>query len=92
MLDKSLDDKIKYETSRDEIITSPSGKYQLNIRYDYVSRLYIFKDGKLIFKTGGYNEQVFFKFKWKSENVLYVYLEQNREKYEKDKYYVTIDD
>ena len=50
--------EIEYETSRDEVIYSPSGNYSITLRYDYVSRPYIFKDDTLVFETNkpGYNE------------------------------------
>lgn len=35
--------EIEYETSRDEVIYSPSGNYSITLRYDYVSRPYILK-------------------------------------------------
>ena len=87
-------DDAKYETSRDEIIQSPNGKYSITLRYDYVSRPYIFKDNKLIFETHepGYNETVYFKVKWESENKILLYNDSgSKEKYKNDKYYITID-
>lgn len=42
--------EIEYETSRDEVIYSPSGNYSITLRYDYVSRPYIFKDDTLVSK------------------------------------------
>ena len=62
--------EIEYETSRDEVIYSPSGNYSITLRYDYVSRPYIFKDDTLVFETNklGYNETVYFKVEWKSED------------------------
>lgn len=43
--------EIEYETSRDEVIYSPSGNYSITLRYDYVSRPYIFKDDTLVYLT-----------------------------------------
>lgn len=87
-------EKLKYETSRDEIIYSPSGNYSITLRYDYVSSPYIFKDGKLIFKTNkpGFNETVFFTVEWLSENEILLYIDSNIEKYKNDRYYIKIDD
>lgn len=86
-------EKSKYETSRDEILQSPNGEYSITLRYDYVSRPYIFKDNKLIFETNkpGFNETVHFKVKWESENKIMLYIDDNSEKYKDDKYYITID-
>ncbi|MBO6194740.1 MAG: hypothetical protein J6O56_00170 [Bacilli bacterium] len=83
---------LKYETSRDEIIKSPNGEYTIILRYDYVSRPYIFKDNKLVFETheSGYNETVYFKVKWVSENKIMLYNDSGKEKYKNDKYYITI--
>lgn len=92
LLFKTMRDNAKYETSRDEVIKSPSGEYSITLRYDYVSRPYIFKDDKLIFETNkaGFNETVFFKVEWLSENELLLYLDMGKEKYKNDKYYITI--
>lgn len=85
-------DKIKYETSRDQIFKSPNGKYTITLRYDKMSRPYIFKDNKLIFKTNkpGFNEMVYFKVKWESENEILLYIDMDSEKYKNDKYYIRI--
>lgn len=84
---------LKYETSRDEILQSPNGKYTISLRYDSVSRPYIFKGNKLIFETNkpGFTENVHFKVKWESENKILLYIDDNSEKYTNDKYYITID-
>lgn len=86
-------DKVKYETSRDEVLQSPNGEYSITLRYDYLSRPYIFKDNKLIFETNkpGFSETVYFKVKWESENKILLYIDMNSEKYKNDKYYISID-
>jgi len=83
---------LKYETSRDKIIYSPSGEYYITLRYDYVSRPYIFKDNKLIFKTNrpGFTETVDFEVEWKSENEIFLYYHLNNEKYKDDRYNIII--
>lgn len=93
LLFRTISDNLKYEASRDEVIKSPSGQYSITLRYDYVSRPYIFKDNKLIFETneGGFNENVFFKVEWQSENEILLYIDMNKEKYKNDRYYITID-
>ena len=48
---RTIEDNLKYDTSRDKVIKSPSGKHSITLRYDYVSRPYIFKNNKLIFET-----------------------------------------
>lgn len=50
--------EIKYD--REEIMQSPSDEYSITLKYDYVSRPYIFKDNKMIFKYDGseFNEIV----------------------------------
>lgn len=86
-------EKVKYDTSRDELIQSPNGEYSITLRYDYVSRPYIFKDNKLIFETNkpGFNETVYFKVKWESENEILLYIDMDTEKYKNDRYNITID-
>ena len=42
LLFRTINDNLKYDTSRDKVIKSPSGKYSITLRYDYVSRPYIF--------------------------------------------------
>jgi len=83
---------LKYETSRDKIIYSPSGEYYITLRYDYVSRPYIFKDNKLIFKTNrpGFTETVDFEVEWKSENEIFLYYDLDNEKYKDDRYNIII--
>lgn len=51
LLFRTINDNLKYDTSRDKVIKSPSGKYSITLRYDYVSRPYIFRNNKLIFET-----------------------------------------
>lgn len=84
---------IEYETSRDEVIYSPSGNYSITLRYDYVSRPYIFKDDTLVFETNkpGYNETVYFKVEWKSEDEIFLYIESDNDKYSNEKYFIKID-
>ena len=93
LLTRCNNEKVKYETSRDEILQSPNGKYSITLRYDNVSRPYIFKDNKLIFETNkpGFNETVYFKVKWESENKILLYIDMDSEKYKNDKYYISID-
>ena len=85
--------EIEYETSRDEVIYSPSGNYSITLRYDYVSRPYIFKDDTLVFETNkpGYNETVSFKVEWKSEDEIFLYIESDNDKYSNEKYFIKID-
>lgn len=85
--------EIEYETSRDEVIYSPSGNYSITLRYDYVSRPYIFKDDTLVFETNkpGYNETVYFKVEWKSEDEIFLYIESDNDKYSNEKYFIKID-
>lgn len=84
---------VNYDESRDEVLTSPSGEYQITLRYDHASRPYLFKDGKMIFETNksGFNENVFFEVEWLSENDLILYLNSSKEKYKNDRYTVHID-
>ena len=85
--------EIEYETSRDEVIYSPSGNYSITLRYDYVSRPYIFKDDTLVFETNKpwYNETVYFKVEWKSEDEIFLYIESDNDKYSNEKYFIKID-
>ena len=85
--------EIEYETSRDEVIYSPSGNYSITLRYDYVSRPYIFKDDTLVFEKNkpGYNETVYFKVEWKSEDEIFLYIESDNDKYSNEKYFIKID-
>ena len=85
--------EIEYETSRDEVIYSPSGNYSITLRYDYVSRPYIFKDDTLVFETNkpGCNETVYFKVEWKSEDEIFLYIESDNDKYSNEKYFIKID-
>lgn len=48
-----IKENLKYEINRDKTFKSPSGKYQITLRYDYASRPYIFKNKKLIYKYDG---------------------------------------
>jgi len=84
--------EIEYETSRDEVIYSPSGNYSITLRYDYVSRPYIFKDDTLVFETNkpGYNETVYFKVEWESEDEIFLYIESDNDKYSNEKYFIKI--
>lgn len=84
-------DKIKYETSRDEIIQSPNGEYSITLRYDYASRPYIFRDNKLIFETNrpGFTETVRFKVKWESDYKILLYIDSGKEKYKDERYYIS---
>ncbi|MBP3255859.1 MAG: hypothetical protein J6M60_05165 [Clostridia bacterium] len=84
---------IKYETDRDKIIQSPDNSYSITIRYDYVSRPDIYKDGKIIFKYdgSGFMENVDWDVEWLSEKDILLYIKSpQKEKYNKEKYYITI--
>lgn len=93
LLFRTINDNLKYDTSRDKVIKSPSGKYSITLRYDYVSRPYIFRNNKLIFETkkGGFNEDVFFEVEWQSENEILLYIDEHKTKYKDDRYYITIE-
>ena len=83
----------EYETSRDKIITSPVGSYSLTLRYDHVSRPFIFKDGELIYKYEGpgFTESVEFNIKWISDDEILLYLESpQKEKYSKEQFYIKL--
>ena len=86
--EQMLDD-ILFGIARD----SPSGNYSITLRYDYVSRPYIFKDDTLVFETNkpGYNETVYFKVEWKSEDEIFLYIESDNDKYSNEKYFIKID-
>lgn len=84
---------IKYETSRDRIIVSPNKSYSLTLRYDNVSRPFIFKDGELIYeyKGSGFTETVYFNIKWISDDEILLYLESpQKEKYSKEEYHIKL--
>ena len=65
----------------------------VTILYDYVSRPYIFKDDTLVFETNkpGYNETVYFKVEWESEDEIFLYIESDNDKYSNEKYFIKID-
>ena len=84
---------LEYDTSRDKVIMSPDNSYSLTIRYDHVSRPFIFKDGKLIYEYEGpgFMESVGFNIKWVSDDEILLYLESpQKEKYAKEKFYIKI--
>lgn len=66
--------KVKYD--KEEIIRSPNGKYTITLKYDNVSRPYIFKDNKIIFSYDGpgFNETAYWDVEWLSEDKLLLYL------------------
>lgn len=87
-----LIDNIKYEVARDEKINSPNKKYTILLRYDYVSRPYIFKNNKVLFKYNGsgFNEKIEWNIKWLSNNQIMLYYDSSDDKYD-EVYYITID-
>lgn len=86
------EDKLYSFVMRGEL-TKVSGNYSITLRYDYVSRPYIFKDDTLVFETNkpGYNETVYFKVEWKSEDEIFLYIESDNDKYSNEKYFIKID-
>ena len=85
---------LKYDTDRDEVIQSPDESYSLTIRYDYVSRPDIYKDGKRIFEYSGsgFMENVYWDIEWVSDNEIMLYIKSpQRKKYNNEKYYITFD-
>ncbi len=85
-------DNYKFDKNRDKIIYSPSGDYYITLRYDFLSRPYIFKDGNLIFETKrpGFNETIDYDFEWQSEHRLYLYIDGDKERYKYDSHIVVI--
>ena len=63
-------DDLEYDTNLDRVINSPDNSYSLTLRYDYVSRPSIFKDGKLIYEYpgSGFTETVGWDIKWVSDD------------------------
>lgn len=83
----------QYDTDRDRVITSPDKSYSLLLRYDYVSRPSIFKDGELIYeyKGSGFMESVGFNIKWVSDDEILLYLESpKKEKYKNEQFYINV--
>ena len=39
----------------------------------------------------GYNETVYFKVEWKSEDEIFLYIESDNDKYSNEKYFIKID-
>lgn len=80
---KDCSENIFFDTARDEIIKSPNGTKSITLRYDYVSRPFIFYKGKEIFsyEAPGFNENAFFEVKWIGENEIRLYNDQYSEEY-----------
>lgn len=86
-------DDLEYDTNLDRVINSPDNSYSLTLRYDYVSRPSIFKDGKLIYEYpgSGFTETVGWDIKWVSDDEILLYIASpQKEKYSKEKYYIKI--
>lgn len=87
-----IKENLKYEVNRDKTFKSPNGKHQITLRYDYASRPYVFKNGKLIYKYDGpgFNETVDWYIKWLSENEILLYCHSSNERYNEE-YHIIID-
>ena len=86
-------DDLKFDTNRDRVIESPDKSYSLTLRYDYVSRPFIFKDGELIYEYegNGFAESVGFEIEWIDDNKILLYLASpQKEKYSKERYIINI--
>ena len=79
-----LIDNIKYERTRDKKLTSPSGKNQIILRYDNLSRPYIFKGNTLIYKYegSGFNEEVEWQINWITENEINLYYDSENDQFD----------
>lgn len=87
-----IKENLKYEVNRDKTFKFPNGKHQITLRYDYASRPYVFKNGKLIYKYDGpgFNETVDWYIKWLSENEILLYYHSSNERYNEE-YHIIID-
>ena len=87
-----IKENLKYEVNRDKTFKFPNGKHQITLRYDYASRPYVFKNGKLIYKYDGpgFNETVDWHIKWLSENEILLYYHSSNEQYNEE-YHIIID-
>lgn len=86
--------EIEYETSRDEVIYSPSGNYSITLRYDYVSSTIIFL--KMIhWFSKQINQDIMkqytLRIEWESEDEIFLYIESDNDKYSNEKYFIKID-
>ena len=84
---------IEYETTQD--FTSPSGNRTITIKYDYVSRPFVFLDGEMIFETNkpGFMESVGWEVEWISDDEIRLYVASpQRDKYSNDNYYIKLTD
>ena len=75
--------RICYDWNRNQAFTSPSGQTTIALRYDYVSRPFLFYKGELIFAydQAGFAETSFFDVEWITENEIRLYCEQFGEEY-----------
>lgn len=89
----SVFDNVLYETSRDEVLESPGGEYTLTLRYDYVSRPFIFKENRLIYEYDGpgFNETVSWGIEWVAENEIVLYYDDVKDEYDEE-YYIVIEE
>ena len=80
---KSCVFKIGYDWGRDQEFSSPSGQITIVLRYDYVSRPFLFYKGKMVFAydKSGFNETSFFDVEWIAEKEIRLYCEQFNEEY-----------
>ena len=71
-----------YDT-RDKEFISPTGQTKVLLRYDFVSRPFLFYNGELIFsyKGAGFMESVFFDIEWITEMEIRLYTEKYDEEY-----------
>ena len=69
--------------NRDKEFISPTGQTKVLLRYDFVSRPFLFYNGELIFsyERSGFMENVFFDIEWISEMKVRLYTEQYDEEY-----------
>ena len=84
---------LEYET--EQSFTSPSGKRTVTVKCDYVSRPFVFMDDEMIFETGksGFAETVGWNVEWISEDEIKLYVvSPQKEKYNKDVYYIRLDE
>ncbi len=75
-----------YDKGRTEQITSPSGQTTITLKYDWMSRPFVFYKGKKVFEYNGsaFMESVYFKVQWVSETEIILYLDMAKYK---DEYY-----
>lgn len=74
---------MRYDLERSEEFTSPSGQTTLALRYDYVSRPYLFYKGDMVFAydKAGFAENSFFDVEWMTEKEIRLYCVQFKEEY-----------